>query len=71
MSLSSTCYVCDCDLPTHRYGLPTHEGLVVPDDWSGPWIGMMVCKRCFDANQNPTEPRLPVLGDAELIGRPT
>jgi hypothetical protein len=69
--ISDTCYVCGTELHDLRHGIPIYESVVVPDNWTGPWIGYPVCRKCFDANRDPVVPRLPVPGDAELVGRPT
>ncbi len=64
------CFVCGAECGG-RFGLPVCSGDVLPNDWPGEWGGVVVCRSCFEANDNPSEPRpLRLRGDS-LEGRPT
>jgi hypothetical protein len=65
MSSFDTCHLCGRDAA--NLGLPMFEEFVVPNDWPGEWGGFAVCKPCFDANDNPSEPRLPRVANSEIV----
>jgi hypothetical protein len=51
------CFVCG-ELTLPKYGIPTYEDTILPNDWPGEWFGQTVCERCFIAQeqiQRPTE----------------
>ncbi len=53
---SGECQICGEHLPHIGQGVPMHEDLVLPNDWSGEWAGFDACLPCFEAQATLTAP---------------
>lgn len=42
------CHLCGGDATGMHYGVPMHNGCIVPNDWPLTWSGVTVCRDCFD-----------------------
>ena len=49
------CFVCGV-YTNNSKGIPVHAGMILPNDWSGEWIGADACGKCFDIQQGIQSP---------------
>jgi len=45
-----------CGDPSYKSGIPTYEGLVLPNDWDGEWGGQPACDSCRELQGSLTQP---------------
>lgn len=54
-SHTAPCIMCDRETPK-RLGIPMWNGMVLPNDWAGDWVGFTACPRCFYEQHQLTRP---------------
>ena len=52
---TAECFTCGVYTDNSK-GIPVHAGMILPNDWSGEWVGAEACGRCFDIQQGIQSP---------------
>lgn len=52
---TAECFTCGVFTDNSK-GIPVYAGMILPNDWSGEWIGAEACVRCFNIQQKMQSP---------------